>query len=61
MKKYLLMCFWLFLLLFGGTSNSGFINAGFDESIDADEYWEGSGPVSGYNTLGIVHKSNVES
>ena len=25
------MCFWLFLLLFGSTSNSGFINAGFDE------------------------------
>lgn len=32
MKKYLFTCFSFFLVLFGSTSNSGIINAGFDES-----------------------------
>ena len=32
MKKYLLMCFSFFLVLFGIASDSGIINAGFDES-----------------------------
>ena len=32
MKKYLLMCFSFFLVLFGSTSGSGIINAGFDEN-----------------------------
>ncbi len=32
MKKYLLMCFSFFLVLFGIASGSGIINAGFDEN-----------------------------
>ncbi|MGB5473677.1 MAG: hypothetical protein WBQ78_09395 [Gammaproteobacteria bacterium] len=31
MIKYLLICFSFFLVLFGSTSGSGIINAGFDE------------------------------
>jgi len=32
MKKYLLMCFSFFLVLFGIASDSGIINAGIDEN-----------------------------
>ena len=43
MTKYLLMCFSFFLVLFKIASNSGIINAGFDESTD--------GIVAGTNVI----------
>ena len=43
MKKYLLMCFSFFLVLFGSTSGSGIINAGIDENT--------YGMVSGTNVI----------